>query len=84
MPVHAVLLVPVKIAEQGVEGVASVIFDLLLQRAQDWMPLQSTGQGKGQREFASDTGGSRVGKHKAQNQSNYKRERGMSKPLGMQ
>lgn len=48
MPVHAVLLISVKIAKQGVEGVASVLFNLVLQREQHRMPLQSTGQEKGQ------------------------------------
>ena len=47
MQVHAVLLAAVKVAEQGVEGVASVLFYLVLQREQHGMPLQSTGQERG-------------------------------------
>lgn len=31
MPVDTVLLVSVKIAEQGIEGVAGVLFNLVLQ-----------------------------------------------------
>ena len=58
VPVHAVLLAPVKVAEQGVEGVASVLFNLVLQREQHGMPLQSTGQEKGQRQLTWEHGGS--------------------------
>lgn len=55
MPVHTVLLISVKIAKQGVEGVASVLFNVALQREQHRMPLQSTGEEKGQRQFTGDT-----------------------------
>lgn len=55
VPVHAVLLISVKIAKQGVEAVASVLFNLVLQHEQHRMPLQSTGQEKGQRQFTWDT-----------------------------
>lgn len=49
MPVHTVLLIAVKVAEQGVEGVARVLLNLVLKCAQHGVPLQSTGQGKQQR-----------------------------------
>ena len=48
MPVDTVFLISVKVAEQGVEGVDSVLFNLVLQCEQHRMPLQSSGQEKGQ------------------------------------
>lgn len=40
VPVHAVLLISVEVAEKGVEGVAGELFDALLQHGQQRMPLQ--------------------------------------------
>ena len=80
MPVHAVLLISVKIAKQGVEGVASVLFNLVLQREQHRMPLQSTGQEKGQTVYMIQ-GGSHREKQEVQNQSRYKQGLGISKPF---
>jgi hypothetical protein len=46
VPVHTVLLIPVKITQQGVEGVAGVLFNAALQSPQHRKPLTaSTGTG---------------------------------------
>lgn len=45
MPVHTVLLISVEVAEKRVEGVASELFNALLQHGQQRMPLQSAQTG---------------------------------------